>query len=121
MTTARNRAIDRLRRESTREERHEAAHRLHTDDMAPDPDPRLTELDEMVDVVADEQLRLMFLCCHPAPAADAQVALTPRLLGGRATPEMARAFPEPEPTMAQRTVRATLQLRQDEHTTEIQS
>src|SRR3546814_2993998 len=46
-TTARNRAIDRLRRESTREERHEAAHRLHTDDMAPDPDPRLAEPDEL--------------------------------------------------------------------------
>src|SRR3546814_5458875 len=98
MTTARNRAIDRLRRESTREERHEAAHRLHTDDMAPDPDPRLAELDELVDVVADDQLRLMFLCCHPALAADAQVALTLRLLGGLDTPEIARAFLVPEAT-----------------------
>src|SRR3546814_13641811 len=114
MTTARNRAIDRLRRESTREERHEAAHRLHTDDMAPDPDPRLAELDELVDVVADDQLRLMFLCCHPALAADAQVALTLRLLGGLDTPEIARAFLVPEATMAQRIVRAKRQLR-DNH------
>ncbi|HEY9556236.1 MAG TPA: RNA polymerase sigma factor, partial [Acidimicrobiales bacterium] len=113
-TTARNRAIDRLRRESTREERHEAAHRLHTDDMAPDPDPRLAELDELVDVVADDQLRLMFLCCHPALAADAQVALTLRLLGGLDTPEIARAFLVPEATMAQRIVRAKRKLR-DNH------
>src|SRR3546814_5436201 len=120
-TTARNRAIDRRRRESTREERHEAAHRLHTDDMAPDPDPRLAELDELVDVVADDQLRLMFLCCHPALAADAPVALTLRLLGGLDTPEIARAFLVPEATMAQRIVRAKRKLISEEHTSALQS
>jgi RNA polymerase sigma-70 factor (ECF subfamily) len=113
-TTARNRAIDRLRRESTRDERHVAAHRLHTDDMEPDPDPDLADLDLFVDVVPDDQLRLMFLCCHPALAADAQVALTLRLLGGVDTPEIARAFLVSEATMAQRIVRAKRKLR-DNH------
>src|SRR5262245_20446376 len=107
-TTARNRAIDRLRRESSRTDRYLAAHRLHEtdDDTMTDDDPELHDLDDFVDVVADDQLRLMFLCCHPALAADAQVALTLRLLGGLETPEIARAFLVPEPTMAQRIVRA---------------
>jgi RNA polymerase sigma-70 factor (ECF subfamily) len=114
-TTARNRAIDRLRRESTRTDRYVAAHRLRTDDMEPDdPDPELDALDAFVDVVADDQLRLMFLCCHPAIAADAQVALTLRLLGGLETPEIARAFLVPEATMAQRIVRSKRKLR-DNH------
>ena len=95
-TTARNRAIDRLRRESTRGERHLAAHRLHTDSMDPDPNPELDSLDDFVDVVADDQLRLMFLCAHPALAADAQVALILRLLAGLETGEIARAFLVPE-------------------------
>jgi RNA polymerase sigma-70 factor (ECF subfamily) len=112
-TTARNRAIDRLRRESTREERHLAAHRLH-DDMEPDDNPELGDLDAFVDVVPDDQLRLMFLCCHPALSADAQVALTLRLLGGLETPEIARAFLTPEATIAQRIVRAKRKLR-DNH------
>ena len=115
-TTARNRAIDRLRRESTRTDRHLAAHRLHVDDMEPDhdPDPDLDGVDAFVEVVADDQLRLMFLCCHPALAPDAQVALTLRLLGGLDTPEIARAFLVPEPTLAQRIVRAKRKLR-DNH------
>lgn len=118
-TTARNRAIDRLRRESTRTDRHEAAHRLHHDTMGPhhtpdDGNPDLDELDGFVDVVADDQLRLMFLCCHPALAPDAQVALTLRLLGGLDTPEIARAFLVPEATLAQRIVRAKRKLR-DNH------
>ena len=117
-TTARNRAIDRLRRESTRTDRYRAAHRLHHgDDMAPDDQsdqPDLSDLDAFVDVVADDQLRLMFLCCHPALAADAQVALTLRLLGGLDTAEIARAFLVPEATMAQRIVRAKHKLR-DNH------
>src|SRR5512138_3581822 len=105
-TTARNRAIDRLRRESSRTGRYVAAHRLQPDDMEPDdPDPDLEDLDGFVDVVPDDQLRLMFLCCHPALAADAQVALTLRLLGGLDTPEIARAFLVPEATLAQRIVR----------------
>ncbi|MGO9780063.1 MAG: sigma factor, partial [Streptosporangiaceae bacterium] len=61
-TTARNRAIDRLRRETTRGQRHLEAHRLHTDSMDPDHDPELDRLDDFVDVVPDDQLRLMFLC-----------------------------------------------------------
>ena len=122
VTTARNRAIDRLRRESSRTDRYLAAHRLHTavetnfedDDMEPDHRPELDDLDAFVDVVADDQLRLMFLCCHPALAADAQVALTLRLLGGLETPEIAKAFLVPEATVAQRIVRAKRKLR-DNH------
>jgi RNA polymerase sigma-70 factor (ECF subfamily) len=113
-TTARNRAIDRLRREATRTERHVAAHRLHEPDMDPNPDPELEELDDFTDVVPDDQLRLVFLCCHPALAPDAQVALTLRLLGGLETPEIARVFLVPEATMAQRIVRAKRKLR-DNH------
>jgi len=115
-TTARNRAIDRLRREATRADRYLAAHRLQSDDMDPEPerDPQLDELDDFTDVVADDQLRLIFLCCHPALAADAQVALTLRLLGGLDTPEIARAFLVPEATLAQRIVRAKRKLR-DNH------
>ncbi len=109
-TTARNRAIDRLRRESFRSERHLAAHRLGTDDMGPARNPELDRLDDFVDVVADDQLRLMFLCAHPALAADAQVALVLRLVAGLGTSEIARAFVVPEPTMAQRIVRAKRKL-----------
>lgn len=111
-TTARNRAIDRLRRESTRDARHLAAHRLaETDSM---DSPQWRELDAFVDVVPDDQLRMMFLCCHPALAPDAQVALTLRLLGGLDTTEIARAFLVPEATVAQRIVRAKRKLR-DNH------
>jgi RNA polymerase sigma-70 factor, ECF subfamily len=118
-TTARNRAIDRLRRESTRTDRHLAALRLEGDGMPPDPDADRDSaldaaLDGFVDVVADDQLRLMFLCCHPALATDAQVALTLRLLGGLDTPEIASAFLVPEATLAQRIVRAKRKLR-DNH------
>lgn len=121
-TTARNRAIDRLRRESTRDERHLAAQRLLGDDrdtglhFQPEVEQpkELVELDELFEVVADDQLRLMFLCCHPALSADAQVALTLRLLGGLETSEIARAFLVPEATMAQRLVRAKRKLR-DNH------
>jgi len=114
-TTARNRAFDRLRRESRRGERHLAAHRLHTDSMDPDPNPQLDRLDDFVDVVADDQLRLMFLCAHPALAADAQVPLILRLLAGLETGEIARAFLVPEAAMAQRIVRAKRKLH-DNHT-----
>jgi RNA polymerase sigma-70 factor, ECF subfamily len=94
-TTARNRAIDRLRREATRDDRHAQAALLHQPDVAQEVGP-----------VRDDQLRLIFTCCHPALAPAAQVALTLRLLGGLETPEIARAFLVPEPTMAQRIVRA---------------
>jgi RNA polymerase sigma-70 factor, ECF subfamily len=109
-TTARNRAIDWLRRESTRGEKDLAAHRLHIDSMEPDRNPELDRLDDFVDVVADDQLRLMFLCAHPALAADAQVGLILRLLAGLSTGEIARAFLVPEATMAQRIVRAKRKL-----------
>lgn len=111
VTTARNRAIDRLRREATRDARHRASHHLHETDMDADRNPDLDALDGFVDVVADDQLRLMFLCCHPALSPDAQVALTLRLLGGLDTPEIARSFVTPEATVAQRIVRAKRKLR----------
>jgi RNA polymerase sigma-70 factor, ECF subfamily len=95
-TTARNRAIDRIRRESTRHERHTAAARLDPGDEQAAP----------VGPVNDDRLRLIFTCCHPALATTAQVALTLRLLGGLETDEIARAFLVPEATMAQRIVRA---------------
>jgi RNA polymerase sigma-70 factor (ECF subfamily) len=110
-TTARNRAVDRLRREAARSAHHLNAQRLHIDDMETDHNPELDDLDAFVDVVADDQLRLMFLCCHPSLAADAQVALTLQLVGGLKTREIAHAFLVPEPTMAQRIVRAKRKLR----------
>jgi RNA polymerase sigma-70 factor (ECF subfamily) len=113
-TTARNRAIDRLRRESTRVERYITAHHMHEQDTDRDPNPEEEALDRFVEVVPDDQLRLMFLCCHPALAADSQVALTLRLLGGLETGEIARGFLVPEATIAQRIVRAKRKLR-DNH------
>lgn len=103
--TARNRAIDRLRRESTRHAREREAMTLH--DPAPDPPADLGDLD----TVPDDQLRLIFLCCHPALGADAQVALTLRLLGGLTTTEIARAFLVPPPTIEQRLSRAKRKIR----------
>ena len=100
ITTARNRAIDRLRRESSREARHAEAALLHTLDAPAEEGP-----------VRDDRLRLIFTCCHPALAPQAQVALTLRLLGGLTTPQIARAFLVPEPTMAQRLVRAKAKIR----------
>ncbi|MCX5418575.1 RNA polymerase sigma factor [Streptomyces sp. NBC_00078] len=100
ITTARNRAIDRLRRESSREARHSQAALLLTPDAPAEEGP-----------VRDDRLRLIFTCCHPALAPQAQVALTLRLLGGLTTPQIARAFLVPEPTMAQRVVRAKAKIR----------
>jgi RNA polymerase sigma-70 factor, ECF subfamily len=99
VTTARNRAIDKLRRESLRDERHAQAHHLYG--SAPDEAAPPEE-----ETVPDDRLRLIFTCCHPALNQPAQVALTLRLLGGLETPEIARAFLVPEATMAQRIVRA---------------
>jgi RNA polymerase sigma-70 factor (ECF subfamily) len=102
ITTARNRAIDRLRRESSRADRHAQAalvhFREHADDREDGP-------------VQDDRLRLIFTCCHPALARSAQVALTLRLLGGLTTAEIARAFLVGEATMAQRLVRAKGKIR----------
>jgi RNA polymerase sigma-70 factor, ECF subfamily len=100
ITTARNRAIDRLRREASRDERHAQAALMN----AP-ADP------VEAGAVKDERLRLIFTCCHPALAPNVQVALTLRLLGGLTTVEIARAFLIPEPTMAQRLVRAKGKIR----------
>ncbi|MFG3619628.1 RNA polymerase sigma factor [Nocardia sp. NPDC047654] len=101
ITTARNRAIDRLRREASRADRHAQAALLHAED----------EPEEAVSAVRDDRLRLIFTCCHPALAPEAQVALTLRLLGGLSTAEIARAFLVSETTMAQRLVRAKGKIR----------
>src|SRR5207244_1327992 len=95
ITTARNRAVNRIRRDRT----FQAKRRLleATERRAEDVDPS---------TFRDERLELIFTCCHPALALDAQVALTLRTLGGLSTGEIARAFLVPEPTMAQRLVRA---------------
>ena len=95
ITTARNRGLDRIRRESSRDDRQAEATRLAERDEP-----------EEVGAVVDDQLRLMFTCCHPALATNARVALTLRLIAGLQTPEIARAFLVPEATMAQRLVRA---------------
>ncbi|HEX6233743.1 MAG TPA: sigma-70 family RNA polymerase sigma factor, partial [Jiangellaceae bacterium] len=100
ITTARNRAIDRLRREASRDERHAEAAILHARETPAEEGP-----------VRDDRLRLIFTCCHPALARPAQVALTLRLLGGITTGEIAHAFLVPEPTMAQRIVRAKGKIR----------
>jgi len=100
VTTARNRAIDRLRRESTREARHAQALLIHQQDEPQEAGP-----------VTDDQLRLIFTCCHPALAPVARTALTLRLLGGLEVPEIARAYLVPEATIAQRIVRAKKKIR----------
>jgi RNA polymerase sigma factor (sigma-70 family) len=100
VTTARNRAIDRLRRESTREARQAEALLLQQPD-----EPR------EVGPVRDDQLRLIFTCCHPALSSLAQTALTLRLLGGLEVPEIARAYLVPEVTISQRIVRAKKKIR----------
>lgn len=100
ITTARNRAIDRLRREASREDRHAQAVLLQAGDEPVEED-----------AVQDDRLRLIFTCCHPALAMGVQVALTLRLLGGLSTAEIARAFLVPEATMAQRLVRAKGKIR----------
>jgi RNA polymerase sigma-70 factor (ECF subfamily) len=108
-TTARNRAIDRLRRRKRLTEKTETLARdatieadLHAMDTGPPEDAM---------PIADDRLRLIFTCCHPALAMDARVALTLRTLGGLTTPEIARAFLVPEPTLAQRLVRAKRKIR----------
>src|SRR3954469_5369341 len=98
--TARNRAIDRIRRESSRDDRQKQSALLHAADEPIDRGP-----------VDDDRLRLIFTCCHPALAPHARVALTLRLIAGLQTPEIARAFLVEEPTMAQRLVRAKNKIR----------
>ena len=101
ITTAKHRAIDRQRREASRPQRHaEAMLMLHANDEP-----------EEESVMRDDQLRLMFTCCHPALNPDAQIALTLRLIGGLTTPEIASAFLVSDATMAQRIVRAKSKIR----------
>ncbi|MEU4782264.1 sigma-70 family RNA polymerase sigma factor [Micromonospora sp. NPDC023633] len=100
ITTARNRAVDRLRREASRADRHAQAALLHVRDVPAEEGP-----------VRDDRLRLIFTCCHPALGPTARVALTLRLLGGLGTAEIARAFLVSEATMAQRIVRAKAKIR----------
>lgn len=100
ITTARRRAIDRLRSETARNDRHAKAALMQAEGTPMDEGP-----------IRDDRLRLIFTCCHPALAEDVQVALTLRLLGGLSTPEIARAFLVPEATMAQRIVRAKNKIR----------
>jgi len=100
VTTARNRAIDRLRRESAREDKHAQAVLLQAQDEPVEEG-----------AVQDDRLRLIFTCCHPALALNVRVALTLRMLGGLTTAEIGRAFLVPEPTMAQRLVRAKAKIR----------
>lgn len=102
MTTARRRAIDRLRQRQLHHDRHKAlAYELEQADMpAPDSDARLE------DDIGDDLLRLLFIACHPVLPTEARVALTLRLLGGLSTDEIARAFLQSEATIAQRIVRA---------------
>jgi len=100
ITTARNRAIDRLRREGARAGKHAQAALLRGQDEPAEEGP-----------VGDDRLRLIFTCCHPALGSAARVALTLRLLGGLTTAEIAHAFLVPEATMAQRLVRAKAKIR----------
>jgi len=102
ITTAGNRAVDRLRKEAVRDDRHAQAALLlgDADDLPAEAGP-----------MRDDRLRLIFTCCHPALAPEARTALTLRLLGGLATAEIARAFLVPEATMAQRLVRAKHKIR----------
>ncbi|MGA2928587.1 MAG: sigma factor [Solirubrobacteraceae bacterium] len=103
ITTGRRRAIDRIRREqtlATKTGELQAEELTHMNDSHPPPD--IAELE-----FPDERLELIFTCCHPALALEAQVALTLRTLGGLTTAELASAFLVPEPTMAQRLLRAS--------------
>jgi RNA polymerase sigma-70 factor (ECF subfamily) len=101
-TTARRRALDRVRRESGLRDRYPDLVRARSDEHAADP-AGLVEEDT---VVVDDRLRLVFTCCHPSLAAESRVALTLRMVCGLSTPEIARAFLVPEPTMAARITRA---------------
>ena len=101
VTTARNKALDRLRRESSRFGRETEAARMQAGSEPP----------QEVGPVQDDRLRLIFTCCHPALAPEAQLALTLRLIAGLQTPEIARAFLAPEATIAQRLVRAKRKIR----------
>src|SRR5689334_13169114 len=100
-TVAKRRAIDRLRRASTQER----------NAVIVDPSTAADEEEPEMESIPDDRLKLMFTCCHPSLALEAQVALTLHTLGGLSTPEIARAFLVPVPTMAQRLARARAKIR----------
>lgn len=109
---ARNRALDRVRRARRFEERRAVLARDLVERAETQEQALMTAVDEAVDdTIPDDRLRLIFTCCHPALAPDARVALTLRTLGGLTTGEIARAFLVPEPTLAQRLVRAKRKIR----------
>jgi RNA polymerase sigma-70 factor (ECF subfamily) len=99
-TTANRKAIDRIRRENKRGDKHQEAQLLHDDDPA-----------EPLGTIGDERLRLIFTCCHPALATEARVALTLRMVGGLTVPEIARAFLVQEAAMGQRITRAKAKIK----------
>ncbi len=105
VTTARNRAIDRIRRERNLVRKTELLAGLES------IRPATADDEEEMTAIPDERLAMIFTCCHPALSVEAQVALTLRMLGGLRTDEIARAFLVPEPTMAQRLVRAKTKVR----------
>ena len=99
MATAKNRAIDRLRRQKLQARKHDA--------LGQEPEPEMPDIDAALDDdIGDDLLRLIFTACHPVLSTEVRLALTLRLLGGLTTDEIARAFLVPEPTIAQRIVRA---------------
>ena len=99
-TTANRKAIDRIRRENKRDDKQKEAQRLYDDDP---PEP--------LGAIADERLRLIFTCCHPALAMETRVALTLRMVGGLTVPEIARAFLVEETTMGRRITRAKAKIK----------
>ncbi len=102
-TTANRKAIDRIRRESKRDDKHKEARLVHDDDSA--------ESLGAFDAIDDERLRLIFTCCHPALALETRVALTLRMVGGLTVPEIARAFLVQESAMGQRITRAKAKIK----------
>ena len=102
-TTANRKAIDRIRRENKRGDRHKEAQLLYDDEPPEPPEP--------LDAIDDERLRLIFTCCHPALAMESRVALTLRMVAGLTVPEIARAFLVQETTMGQRITRAKVKIK----------
>ena len=101
--TANHKAIDRIRRENKRDDKHKQAQMLYDDDNDDPPEPRGT--------IDDERLRLIFTCCHPALAMETRVALTLRMVAGLTVPEIARAFLVQEATMGRRITRAKAKIK----------
>ncbi|UOZ10377.1 RNA polymerase sigma factor [Amycolatopsis sp. WQ 127309] len=99
-TTAQRKAIDRIRRENKRDDKHKEA-QMVSDDAPPEP----------LGAIDDDRLRLIFICCHPALAMETRMALTLRMVGGLTMPEIARAFLVAEPTMGQRITRAKAKIK----------